>query len=427
MILGAACQLWKLRRAVWLAPDELKALQARRLQALIRHAYQKVPYYRQLFDSVGVRPEHIRTVDDLRLIPITTKAQLQNTPARQLMAAGVDPQKCLIKRTSGSTGMPLQVYVSPSEKIYQTLINTRILLEDGLRFWDELIYFGDPRHFPERRYWFQTLGLLRREYLSIFDDPPRQADILRRNGAATLYGYATHLEILAFWLREKGIETVRPRQVFTTAEVLTEPGRATLKAAFGLEPFDVYGCVEMGDIAWECDRHEGLHLNIDCLVPELIKNGEPVGPGEMGKLVCTSLHSYAMPLIRLEIGDVCTLAERPCSCGRGLPLLSRVEGRRNDILKFPGGRFLTPNAFTIVMRGFQEVSRYRVRQEQEDRLSVQLMPRQEAQPSLAEGVRAALEQVVGEEVTVEVTIVSQIERDRSGKIRSIISRVPVDF
>lgn len=424
MIVNALRQLWTLQRNQYLPAAELRTLQDRQLQMIVRHAYHTVPYYRKVFENAGITPESIPDRDHLDRIPITTKADLQRVEPSEILTRGKTPATCLTKYTSGSTGNPLTFFLSPSERDFQILINLRILMAAGFKLTDKTLYLISPRRFPAAQYWFQHLGVLRRYYLSVFDAPEVHVTALRRIKPEIIYGYTSSLIPLAALLKEQGRAEIKPKAVFASTETLEPKSKALIASALNADVFDVLGCNEMGDIAWECPAHQGYHLNSDVLIVEFLDDhNRPVPPGQLGRLVCTSLYSYTMPLIRYEIGDLCVPAAHTCSCGRTLPLMESVKGRANDYILLPDGTQMASFFLVVIMQGFHDIIQYRVIQEQRDCLLVQLVKGREYQETTTQQIAAAMEDALQHKIRVSVEIVPELARDPSGKIRSIISKV----
>ena len=425
MIVQALYELARLRRNQWLDPQQLERIQLGKLKALLQHAYENVAYYRSLFDSVGVRPDHVKTLQDLDRIPITTKAQLQDLATNQIVARGTAIEHCLVRRTSGSTGRPLTVYISQQEKFQQTLVSLRILMANGLCLSDKLVYLSTQRHFAPQDRWFQRLGILRRYNISVADSPEEQARRIREIDPDVLYGYPSALALLASTTDLSSL--IRPRLIFTTAEMLSPETRQLLDKAFGVETRDVYGTLEFGDIGWECDQRRGYHINTDCVLAEVVKNGRQTLPGEAGELVCTGLHSFTMPLIRYRVGDVCTLSKNGCSCGRGLSLMKVIEGRSVDFISLPDGRAISPSVVINRVKQVSGIRQYRIAQKETGALLVQIVRNDIFSGETAGQVRAVLTETTGNELEVAVEVVDHLPREKSDKFRPIRSNITPRF
>ena len=187
--------------------------------------------------------------------------------------------------------------------------------------------------------------------------------------------------------------------------------------------YDVLGLIEMGDIAWECPAHEGFHLNSDVVMTEFLdEQNNPVSPGQPGRLVCTSLYGYTMPLIRYEVGDICVPSDKLCPCGRTLPLMKSVQGRINDFIILSDGRRLSPSFSHIIMQNFHDVAQYKVIQEDRERLLVQIVKQEGYTEATALRIKEKIEKAIHHSLEVKVETVQDIPRDPSGKIRTVVSQ-----
>jgi phenylacetate-CoA ligase len=222
---------------------------------------------------------------------------------------------------------------------------------------------------------------------------------------------------------EKGIDSIYPRMVCTGAELVSERTRKTINSAFGVDMVDTYATIESGLIAWECQAHGGYHINIDSVVLEFLNNGRPSSAGDPGKVVVTNLHSYAMPIIRYELGDVCVPSNDFCSCGRELPLMSVIEGRTDDMIYTPAGKVVSPNSITNAMEAVEGIRQFRVIQETADIVVASLVKGKEFSLDTPKRAALLLKELVGEEMEVKVSVVNAIPKENAGKIRAVISKI----
>ena len=419
--------LWDLlclQLSQWRAPDELAARRDRRLSRLVRHAYDRVPYYRRLFDSAGVNIDEIRGADDLARIPITTKKDLQGLAPTEVTARGVDPTSCLSVRTSGATGVPLEIISRRADRSAFSPSFLSVYLAWGLKPWQRMTFFQVR---PEVRYprsWYERCGLFRRQILSSADPPEAWIEALRTRPPALLHGYALTLKLLASALRDRGVKDVRIPLIVSTSGMLDDPGRALLEEVLGGRVVDIYASEEAGSvIAWQCPVCREYHLNMETLVVEILRDGRPAGPGEEGSVVITNLANYTMPFIRYEQGDVARVSTRSPSCGRGLPLMASVTGRSGDCVILPSGKKLTPHPFFIVLDEAAGVGEWQLTQERVDFIRLTLTLASGADPSGTGSIVASLQDLVGPDVRVEVAVVDRIRRDAYQKLRSVVSKV----
>ena len=209
--------------------------------------------------------------------------------------------------------------------------------------------------------------------------------------------------------------------------LLTPSARTLIKTAFGRNVFDCYGATELGCIAWECSAHSGYHLNIDTVVVEVVKNGRPAEPGEMGKIIGTGLHSFAMPFIRYDTGDIGVRAVRGCPCGRTLPLLEKIEGRADDFFIAEDGTAISPSVIVNQVKLIPGLGQFRMIQHDLKRVTTEITADGRSIQDTVAGVKNTMTNIMGRNLIIEVKAVSNISPDPSGKIRSLISKVKKEF
>lgn len=424
--LHKAWNLYNLMKSQWKPYEELRELQNRKLSAIIKHAYENVSFYHQKFDSAGVRPEDIKTVDDLPKLPITTKQEVKENFPDRIVARGVDISKCWLPRTSGSTGIPLTVVYDEAAEDFQKAVALRSNLSCGQKPWDKWADITSPDHIHNKK-WFQKFGIFNPIATSLFLEPKEQMSAIEKIKPSIIDGYASSIYLLAKAVQENGSDKIHPRIIYSTAELLTNEMRGYINSIFSVEMYDQFGCVELGRTAWECPAHSGYHIDVEAVVMEFARDGKQASPGERGEVVYTSLYNYAMPLIRYAIGDIGVLSNRECPCGRGLPLMERVEGRTDAFVQVPSGQIFSPIIWTILLRRFYDIAQFRVTQEKIDRIKIQVKPRSDLTRSAIEQITENVRKILGKEVHINVEPVDEIPRNNSRKIRAVISKVEIDW
>jgi phenylacetate-CoA ligase len=412
------------RKNQWLKPAELEELQAKRLRAMIKHAYGNTEFYHRKFKDAGIRPEDIRTVADLKKVPFTTKSEVREHSTGSMLARGVDLRKCIVTETSGSTGIPTKVVYDSSANDFSKAINLRSHFENGLTPWSRWAIFGDPHHF-QKPTWFQKFGLLSPTWISALDPVEKQIEYLKKFKPDVLSGYTSSLYLLSSAIKEKGIDDITPKVVISTSELLDPSTREYINSVFGVEMVDHFGCVELNRTAWECSEHAGYHIDVDAVVMEFISDGEAAAPGERGEIVYTGLYNYAMPLIRYAIEDIGAPSDERCPCGRGLPLMKLIEGRSDSFMRTPDGRLFSPIIWTLLMRQIPGVGQFKAIQEKKDLIKIQVVRDQAFTGATARRIVHDVQEVMGEEMRVDVEVVEEIPRDKSGKVRCAVSKVAV--
>jgi len=414
--------LLQARRNQWLKPAELEELQAKRLRAMIKHAYDNTEFYHRKFKDAGIRPEDIRTVDDLKKVPFTTKDELRKNSTNSMIARGVDLRKCLVTETSGSTGIPTKVVYDPPASDFSKAINLRSHIENGLTLTSKWAIFGDPHHFPKPK-WFQKFGFFSPQWISVFDPIEKQLEFLQGFKPDILGGYTSSILLLAQAVKERGITDITPKAVISTSELLDPGTREYIDSVFNLKMIDHFGCVELNRTAWECSEHAGYHIDVDAVVMEFISDGEAAAPGERGEIVYTGLYNYAMPLIRYAIEDVGVPSDEKCPCGRGLPLMKLVEGRSDSFMQTPDGRTISPIIWTLIMRQIPGVGQFKAIQERKDLVRILVVKDQAFTQATAGQIVHDVQEVMGKAMHVDVEVVEEIPRDKSGKVRCAVSKI----
>ncbi|MCC7352238.1 MAG: phenylacetate--CoA ligase family protein [Anaerolineae bacterium] len=415
-----------LERSQWWSPAELRALQEQKLQAMVAHAVAHVPFYRDLFAARGLRAEDIYTVADLRRLPILTKEEVRAAYPERIVTEGMPARQLLPYSSSGSTGEPFRFVMTREEKARRWAALFRFWRWTG---WD----FGVPYAIIERgahlafkdspaaslveRYLTRVLPL---PAFGVYDgNLSDYVKRIHRFHPAIVRGYSASIAHIAEYLAVQG-ERLPLRAALTTGETLLPEQRALISDRFACPVFDGYGGEGM-EIAFECERHEGWHLNAEGLIAEVVDDeGRPLPPGELGQLVLTNLSNAAMPFIRYNIQDLAALGAAPCSCGRGLPLLTRLEGRLVDVLVAPNGRRLVVQFFTRLFRAAEGVGQFQVIQSGRDLLRVKLVTTPAFNPAQRAFIERELQDYVGPQMAVRLELVDDIPPTLAGKRRFMV-------
>lgn len=414
---------FEMKRQGRLPVSKLTELQSRRLHALVTWAYDRVPYYRELFEARGMRPEEIQDASDLERIPVTTKGQVQGAPLDRVMAEGIDPGRCVSLTTSGATGLPLRLYFTGDDFTRSNMNWLRPQLAWGIRPWHAQMEITGPHNIFAQKRWYQRLGAWKREQISVFRPVEEWGELWNRLRPDVLYGYSGSLRLLALHSLDHGPLVPQPKFVVGVSDLSSDADREIIHRAFGHELIDIYGAAETGCLAWYCHDCKSYHLNSDTVVVQVCRDGKPVPAGQSGNIIVTNLLSKAMPIIRYDLGDIVQLSDRPPVCGRSLPLMEIVEGRADSILRLPSGRRLSPMFFYGVMKPARDIGAWRVVQEENGSLTILAVPRPDAPQDWAASLRRHVEERLGEKAAVEIVPIKTIPPDPSGKVRAVISKV----
>jgi len=412
----------QLRRHQWLKEEELAKIQEKKLRAIVKHAHQNVPFYRELYDSVGIKPEDIESTEDLRKIPIITKKDVQKNYPDKMIANGVDINRCGIGRTSGSTGIALEICSGLRTIEYSQALLGYAFFESGLKLTDKLVNLTHP-HYKIINTWFRKLGILRKENVSLHQSPEVIIEALKKAKPDVIYSYPSILFLLAKEIEDKGISGIRPRMIITNGETLTDYVKKKIGDAFYTEVYDTYGTAEFMRLAFECQERSGYHIITDCAVVEFIKDGKNVDAGEPGEIVVTGLYNYEMPLIRYNLDDIGTSMKEKCACGRGFPLMGSIEGKVDDFLIMPSGRTISPKRLVWLER-IPGIGEHRTIQKEKDRFIVQVVKGKGFSKETISQIKQHIKlECLPDNVRVEVKLVEEIPREKHGKLKRIVSEV----
>ncbi|MBE3093540.1 MAG: phenylacetate--CoA ligase family protein, partial [Actinobacteria bacterium] len=367
-----AWNLYKIMKSQWWQYEDLKELQDKKLRAIVKYAYENIPIYHEKFKDAGLMPEEIRTTKDLVKLPFLTKAEMQNNYPNRIVAPFIDIKRCWTPHTSGTTGMPLTILYDTNAEDFEKATALRPNLNCGQKLFDKWAVITCPDHMGNKK-WFQRFGLFSQEQISLFEDTKKQISLLEKINPQILDGYSSSLYLIAKEIQASDNIKVRPKIIYGTSEMLTTKMRNFINSVFNVEIFDQFGCVEMGRTAWECPEHSGYHIDMEAVIMEFIKDNEQVESGERGEIVYTNLYNYAMPLIRYKIGDVGIPTDEKCPCGRGLPLMKILEGRKDAFVRTPDGRVFPPTIWIILLMHYN-LEQFKVIQENINQINIQIVP-----------------------------------------------------
>jgi phenylacetate-CoA ligase len=404
------------------SPEQIRHIQNQKLRKLVRHSYEKVPYYRKLFDSLKLKPEDIKSVYDLKKLPLLSKKIINSLPLEQFIAKGIDIKNCRTAMTSGSTGSPLRVYYSWHDARMIGITLVRNFLTFGIKSWYKITVFSGFTDLAHERRIFDRVGIWRCWKISSHEKPEDWIDKLLKWEPQVIYSNFMTIRLLAEFVLEKGLKNIRPKIVISTAGVLDESIRQKISLAFGSKIFDYYASWEGGNIAWECPECSGYHINSDMVIVEVLKDGHHLSSKE-GEVVITNLHSYAMPFIRYRQEDVVVLSEEKPICGRPFPLIKKIQGRLLDFIVLPSGKKLCPHPFLKLMSNLQGIKQWRIIQEDSNLLSIRIVPSKDHRELLSDAIRKELFKLVGSTLKINISFVEEIKFDSSRKMRQIMSNV----
>lgn len=404
----------------------------RRLRFMVKYAYRNVPLYRRKYDEAGINPEDIRGVIDLPALPLITKHDIVDGYPDDILARGLNRERCYLTSTSGSTGIPLRIFKSRelvSAGIFSSLITPKLVsFYIGQKLGSKMmsIFVNTPDALE---------GVMTREKsrlpgfffnidrtLDALDPAEEHLRGLDRYQPDVVFTYPSVLRNMAVYAETHQIPVHQPGLMMVSGELLDENTRMTIHRVFNGELLNLYITTECGAIATECNQHRGLHLRSTSVIVELLKDGRPVPNGQQGEVVVTDLWNQATPIIRYSgLRDVAVMSPETCSCRQRHPLLQVVEGRLADSVILPEGRVLHPFSLTLALEHISDIARFQIVQETLYDVRVLLVSKTAEFSTLAQEVEASLRKVLGDTVQIQIDFVEDIPRQADGQSHRVVT------
>jgi len=423
-----------LNKTQWLPFSEIELYQNQKLQHLLTHAYENVPYYHRLFRTLGLKPTDIKTQHDLKKLPILTKETIRKNLS-ELIPMNYEKESLMPTATGGSTGEPMKFYINDNWQAWNMAAAYRQWNWAGYDIGDKLIYLWSSPHdiYFQEALKNRLLNFFHRtRYLDALQLTENTMDeyikVLQLYHPKIINAYASAIYILAEYMEKKGINDIHPKAILTSCEMLFPFQRAVIEKTFGCRVYDYYSGRDTTFHAGECSEHIGYHMALENAVVEFLKNNEAVSYGEIGKMIITDLENYAMPFIRYEIGDLGKLSDETCPCGRHLPLLKEISGRIRDVIVTKDGKYLT-GAFISTLfydkRGRTKgIKQYQFIQQTKDHAILKIV---KAEDFSQEKLDKIIEKITSQcgDMRIETEFVDVILPTQSGKYRSVMSEVEI--
>lgn len=426
--------LYQLDQSQWWSPQALRQAQFRQLRELLRHAIRHVPHYQTTL--AGVRPDRIEEPAVWASLPLLSRGDLAKRPER-LQSQRVPPEHGNVHNgeTSGSTGQIVRFRSTDLAQLFWRSFGLREALWHRYDFSQRLMAIrfapdaakhgiGGQSH-PQ--WGGSTEGLVQTGPAELHHIHGRIEDFAARMRSVRPGYVLSHPSVLSGLVehaRQHGWKPQGLKGLRSIGEAMDDTLRERCREVFGVPVHDLYTCQEAGYLAVQCPEHDHYHVQAENVLLEVLDaQGRPCAPGEVGRVVVTSLHNFATPLIRYELGDHAEVGE-PCACGRGLPVLRRVLGRFRNLVTLPDGRRRWPKLGFEEIREFAVVEKMQLVQLDLQRVAVRLV----APAPLTEAQLARLTQLIrdnlGHPFALDFDYVDDVRNPANGKLEQFISRLP---
>lgn len=425
-----------LRKWQWLDAEEISRLQKQRLAALLSHAYHHVPYYRRIMLESGVADSsEMLHMDRFHQLPLLSREHLQDH-FEDLKSADLPQRKWYEKTSGGSTGVPVKFIQDKEYFAWNQAIKAmddewsqRGLVDPQIRLWGserDLMVGKETKRVMLGRWlrnerWLNSMKMTpdqMREYVA-------QINFFR---PVQILAYVESIYELARFCEQEQLRVHVPKAIMTSAGTLSPEMRETIERVFQTKVFNRYGSRELGDMACECEHHQGLHVSSPTHHIEIVKaDGSAAKPGEVGEIIVTLLVNYAMPFIRYRIGDMGVWSEKACDCGRGLPLMREVTGRVTDVFIDKQGRWLDGRGISKILYRQRFIRKFQVIQERRDLVRILIVPMNKEVDTIQQ-LKPKTDSIIREiqkvmECDVRFEYCEDIPPSPSGKYRYLISHV----
>ena len=413
--------------------EEITAIQNRRVRAIVAHAYDSVPHYREVMDAARMHPRDFRTAADLAFLPILTSGELPSDPSRFLSRRYANG-RALKLQSSGTSGFSKPIFYNAAA-LFLTLAHGHRQRHVIARFVGRQFGYREMRLAREGAVPFQI-----RKFYEANSWVPRRVDLERSQASPgerfddtiarlnafkpeVVHGYGSHVGALFRHAAQHGLALHRPLCVTYGADRMADADRTLIENDFGVPIVSTYQAAESLRIGFQCEERKAFHLSIDHAAVRVVDaSGNPVAPGARGEIVISNLVNRASVLLNYKLGDVVTLAAAPCACGRTLPTIEAIEGRADDFLFLEGGHKMHGLVALAPLLGVDGVVQVQLTQNETRRFSLRVVCAHDKQwERVHHDLDTALRSLFGLASVIEIERTETIAPEASGKFKSVIS------
>lgn len=401
--------------------DEMQSLQLKGLQRTVSYVYERNPFYRTKLDELGIAPQDVRSLDDLRRLPFTTKQDLRDNYPFKMFSAR--PEEIVeYHATSGTTGKPIAVGYTRKDLEIWTEAMARTYTGAGIGK-DDVVQniFGYGLFTGGLGAHYGAIGVGAGVIPISGGNTQKQLMLMEDFGSTALTSTPSFLMYIHEVGEQMGIDfrKLNLRRALCGAEPWSESMRGSIEEKFGIKVCDIYGLSEITGpgVSFECQEvQHGLHINEDFFFPEIIdsESGEVLPAGERGELVFTTINKYGQPLLRYRTRDISSLTYGTCSCGRTLVKMDRVSGRSDDMLIIRGVNVFPSQIEAVILKREGVSPHYMVVVERKgamDSLRVKVEVTEEFMLKAAADVLKGAEYDILEDVTAVRSKVKHLQQD----------------
>jgi len=424
-----------LNRSQYWPIERLREYQLQQLICLVRHSYENIPFYKERWQRAGFHPDDIKALNDIKLIPFTTKRDIQeNMLSDKTRYTG--SKRYGYVTTGGSTGIPFGFF---EEKYVATAREMAFIY----RLWGRVGYKpGDKRVVlrgkvveSAKNGKFGSYDPIRREltlssYHMTDENLPVYIKMINDFRGAFIHAYPSSITILADYMRRKGIGPFKfLKAILVGSENLYEWQRELLENVFQCRIYSWYGHAEKAVLAGECEERHHYHIFPEYGITELLDNsGRDVKEeGDSGEIVATGFNNLATPFIRYRTMDIGVLGARECSCGRNYPILKNIGGRLQEFIVSGDNRLISMTAINMHNSLFDNIRQFQFYQDRIGEVDLNLVRAESYTEYDDIRIQSEIGQKLGNRMKLTLKYCDEIPRTNSGKFRFLIQKLPVKY
>ncbi|MBK9282710.1 MAG: phenylacetate--CoA ligase family protein [Sphingobacteriaceae bacterium] len=419
-----------LRESQYWEESRIQDYRLEKLKKLISYSYNNVPYYEKLFNTIKLKPSDIKSLKDINKIPILTK-EIVRKENMNLVARNHSMKYVKKGKTGGTTGAPIIVLLDVYNRSFTWASYYRWYEWIGVNYYDKTVTFWGERTVltkPLKNIFIDLTKNLLQNHLLINSFNMSKEDLsqiykkLIKYKPVVLKGYLSALLDFSSYIESNSLIGLRPKVLSSTSETLLPHHRKYLEKTFNAPIYNQYGCGEVTAIAYECPHNNGLHINLEHVIIEILNDNNTAANQEMGRVIATDLDNLVMPFIRYENGDMATFSSIKCACGINQPLLESVDGRTIDTIALKNGSKVHGVFFTDILYELNvltdKIQRFQVCQEKVGEIELRL----ESASGIDNSIRNVLHSTLMKFFEkVEIITLNKLENENNGKFKYIKS------
>jgi len=423
-------RLKEIEQRQWLSEDEVIHYQFQSFVKILRYSYKHVPFYNKLYTRFQVSPDDIKSIHDIKKLPIITKMDIQSN--YEFMMSDICEKSQGYKDASGgSTGQPTN-FLGDWHSVYKK--HAALLMANKWSGWDigqkSFYLWGADREVNKMRDFKEKAVqkyVYRHELLNAFEITDEKmeafAQQMLKHKPSLIIAYANAAFEFANYVRGRSLSGISPKGIICSAETLTEEKRTVIKGTFNCRVLNRYGSREVGLVASECEAEHGLHINANDVFVELMPINKASNDENGSEVIVTDFNNHVMPFIRYNMGDMSFPVLSKCGCGRGFPMIGSITGRTSDFIVHPDGKRIHGEFFSHVFYGISGISRYQIVQRTINEIDINIVANDQLRSEDKSDILDKFNAILGDDIHLNFNEIDAIPTPESGKFRFAISLV----